>query len=74
VRPRIDALPGVAAQELIAADGLVADRVQREDAAGNVLAGARFDLVILDLMCPACLLFLSCVVRRQAAVCQPSSP
>ena len=47
-----DTVLGAAVRDQIAADGHSVDWVQRLDAAGDAMAGASFDLVLLDLMLP----------------------
>ena len=47
-----DMVLGAAVRDQIAADGHSVDWVQRLDAAGDAMAGASFDLVLLDLMLP----------------------
>lgn len=47
-----DRVIGSAVREQIEADGHSVDWAQRLDAAGDALAGAKFDLLLLDLMLP----------------------
>ncbi len=47
-----DMVLGAAVRDQIAADGHSVDWVQRLDAAGDAMAGAGFDLLLLDLMLP----------------------
>jgi two-component system OmpR family response regulator len=47
-----DTVLGAAVRDQIAGDGHSVDWVTRLDAAGDALAGAAFDLVLLDLMLP----------------------
>ncbi|MFO1173766.1 MAG: response regulator transcription factor [Paracoccaceae bacterium] len=47
-----DTALGAAVRDQIAADGHSVDWVQRLDGAGHAMAGAPFDLVLLDLMLP----------------------
>jgi two-component system, OmpR family, response regulator len=47
-----DKVIGSAVREQIEADGHSVDWAQRLDAAGDALAGAKFDLLLLDLMLP----------------------
>lgn len=47
-----DAVLGAAVRDQIAGDGHSVDWVQRLDAAGDAMAGAAYDLVLLDLMLP----------------------
>ena len=47
-----DMVLGAAVRDQVAADGHSVDWVQRLDAAGAAMAGAAFDLVLLDLMLP----------------------
>lgn len=47
-----DTVLGAAVRDQVAADGHSVDWVQRLDAAGDAIAGAAFDLVLLDLMLP----------------------
>ena len=47
-----DTVLGAAVRDQVAADGHSIDWVQRLDAAGDAIAGAAFDLVLLDLMLP----------------------
>jgi two-component system OmpR family response regulator len=47
-----DTVLGAAVRDQIASDGQSIDWVTRLDAAGNAMAGAAFDLVLLDLMLP----------------------
>ncbi len=47
-----DRVLGAAVRDQMAADGHSVDWVQRLDAAGDAMAGASFDLVLLDLMLP----------------------
>lgn len=47
-----DTVLGAAVRDQIAADGHSVDWVTRLDAAGDALAGAAFDLLLLDLMLP----------------------
>jgi two-component system, OmpR family, response regulator len=47
-----DTILGAAVRDQIAADGHSVDWVRRLDAAGDALAGASYDLVLLDLMLP----------------------
>lgn len=47
-----DKVIGTAVREQIEADGHSVDWAQRLDAAGDALGGAKFDLVLLDLMLP----------------------
>lgn len=47
-----DSVLGAAVRDQVAADGHSVDWVQRLDAADDAMAGAPFDLVLLDLMLP----------------------
>lgn len=47
-----DPVLGAAVRDQIAGDGQSVDWVQRLDAAGDAMAGASYDLVLLDLMLP----------------------
>ncbi|HQU69024.1 MAG TPA: response regulator transcription factor [Albidovulum sp.] len=47
-----DTVLGAAVRDQIAADGQSVDWVTRLDAAGDAMAGAAYDLVLLDLMLP----------------------
>jgi len=47
-----DMVLGAAVRDQVAADGHSVDWMQRLDAAGDAMAGAGFDLVLLDLMLP----------------------
>ena len=47
-----DMVLGAAVRDQIAADAHSVDWVQRLDTAGDAMAGASFDLVLLDLMLP----------------------
>ena len=47
-----DSILGAAVRDQIAADGHSVDWAMRLDAAGDALAGAAFDLILLDLMLP----------------------
>ncbi|SLN63026.1 response regulator transcription factor [Roseisalinus antarcticus] len=47
-----DTVPGAAVRDQIASDGHSVDWVTRLDAAGDAMAGAIFDLVLLDMMLP----------------------
>lgn len=47
-----DMVLGAAVRDQVAADGHSVDWVQRLDAAGDAMAGAGFDLLLLDLMLP----------------------
>jgi len=47
-----DSVLGAAVSDQIASDGQSVDWVQRLDAAGDAMAGAPYDLILLDLMLP----------------------
>ena len=47
-----DTILGAAVQDQIASDGHCVDWVTRLDAAGDAMAGAAYDLILLDLMLP----------------------